>query len=89
MPAASDAASESDDALPRFAALLQPMDVEKKSRLPNCTVCRGCNADLVDISAGFVKFQNVRFQHGRGATNNFNFIARVPGHSARLVLKVC
>lgn len=88
MSPTSDGFSDNNEGLPRFASLLQPMDVEKKLLLPNCTVCRGCNADLEDISAGFVRFQHVQFQHGRGGTNNFNYFARTTGVSERLVLKV-
>lgn len=30
--------------------LLGPQDAEWKASLPNCTVCRGCNAELEDIT---------------------------------------
>ena len=46
----------------RFASLLQPLDEDRKALLPNCTHCRGCNAELKDMSEGQVRFLNIRFQ---------------------------
>ena len=74
--------------VPRFASLLQPLDEERKAGLPNCTVCRGCNVELRDMSETPVRFQNVLFQHGKGATNSYLYFAQVPGISKRFIVKV-
>lgn len=74
--------------MPRFASLLQPLDEERKAGLPNCTICRGCNVELLDMSETAVRFQNVRFHHGKGATNSHLFFAQVPGISKRFIVKV-
>ncbi len=44
-----------EDYVPSFAPLLQPQDEEAKAKLPNCTVCRGCNVELDDMSERYVR----------------------------------
>jgi hypothetical protein len=40
------------------------------------------------MSSQTVKFKNIKFQHGQGATNNFLFFARTPGQTQRSIAKV-
>ncbi|GAX84742.1 hypothetical protein CEUSTIGMA_g12164.t1 [Chlamydomonas eustigma] len=74
--------------IPRLAPYLQPLDIDQKAMLPNCTVCRGCNAELEYMSTQTIRFKNINFQHGQGATNNFLFFASVPGWNQRSIAKV-
>lgn len=72
----------------RYGVLLEPSDVQQKALLPNCSVCRGCNMEVSDISATHVRFQNMHFQHGKGATNGRIFFTKTPGNPNRYILKV-
>lgn len=73
----------------RFSDLLEPLDEAIKALKPNCSVCRGCNYELRDISSAEVQFQNIHFTHGAGATSNWMFFASRPGEDRATVKIFC
>ncbi|MEW5298305.1 MAG: hypothetical protein WDW36_001445 [Sanguina aurantia] len=68
-------------------AMIRPAGL-KSDLLPNCTVCRGCNAEIADIHEQNVQFKDVHFKHGKGATNSWLFFAKPAGETRRFILKV-
>ncbi|MEW5309051.1 MAG: hypothetical protein WDW38_000963 [Sanguina aurantia] len=68
-------------------AMIRPAGL-KSNLLPNCTVCRGCNAEIADIHEQNVQFKDVHFKHGKGATNSWLFFAKPAGETRRFILKV-
>ncbi|KAG1676217.1 hypothetical protein FOA52_006434 [Chlamydomonas sp. UWO 241] len=66
----------------------QPDQMEAKAKLPNCTVCRGCDTHLESMTENEVAFLGVKFRHRDGSTNSRVYYARVNGDTQRYIVKV-
>eukprot|EP00798_Chlamydomonas_sp_ICE-L_P029719 gene29719-5154_t len=71
-----------------YERLLGPSDTVPKAEKQNCTNCRGCNVQLTPIDQEAIKFGNLNFRHGKGATNSWHFFATRPGMPGRYIVKV-